>query len=44
MGEQGVAKCLEILRNEMDITMAFCGHRDIQDVTKDILLPGTFPT
>jgi L-lactate dehydrogenase (cytochrome) len=31
------------LRNELDITMAFCGHRDIRNVTKDILLPGTFP-
>ena len=44
MGEQGVARCLEVLRNEMDITMAFCGHRDVRDVTRDILLPGTFPT
>ena len=44
MGEAGVTKCLDILRNEMDITMAFCGHRDIRGVGKDILLPGTFPT
>src|SRR5471032_3712905 len=43
MGEQGVTKCLEILHKEMDITMAFCGHRDVQNVTRDILLPGTFP-
>jgi L-lactate dehydrogenase (cytochrome) len=43
MGEQGVTRCLEIIRNELDITMAFCGHRDIQDVGRDILLPGTFP-
>jgi L-lactate dehydrogenase (cytochrome) len=43
MGEAGVTRCLEILRNELDITMAFCGHRDIRNVTKDILLPGTFP-
>jgi len=42
MGEAGVTKCLEIIRNEMDITMAFTGHRDIQNVTKDILYPGTF--
>jgi hypothetical protein len=26
------------------ITMAFCGHTDIQTVDKSILLPGTFPT
>jgi L-lactate dehydrogenase (cytochrome) len=43
MGEAGVTKCLEILRKELDITMAFCGHRDIRDVGKDILLPGTYP-
>ena len=44
LGEPGVTKCLEILRKELDITMAFCGHRDIGSVTRDILLPGTFPT
>jgi L-lactate dehydrogenase (cytochrome) len=44
MGEAGVTKCLEILRHELDVTMAFCGHRDIRNVGKDILLPGTFPT
>ena len=43
LGEQGVTTCLEILYKEMDVTMAFCGHRDVRDVTKDILLPGTFP-
>ena len=42
MGEAGVTKCLELIHNELDITMAFTGHRDIQDVTKDILYPGTF--
>ena len=42
MGEQGVTKCLEIIHRELDITMAFTGHRDIQNVTKDILYPGTF--
>lgn len=42
MGEAGVTKCLELIHNELDITMAFTGHRDIQNVTKDILYPGTF--
>ena len=42
MGEAGVTKCLEIIRNELDITMAHVGHRDIQNVTTDILYPGTF--
>jgi L-lactate dehydrogenase (cytochrome)/glycolate oxidase len=44
LGEQGVTRCLEVLYKEMDITMAFCGHRDLRHVTRDILLPGTFPT
>ena len=44
LGEAGVTRCLEILHKEMDITMAFCGHRDVQHVTRDILLPGTFPS
>jgi L-lactate dehydrogenase (cytochrome) len=42
MGGAGVTKCLEIIRNEMDITMAHVGHRDIQNVTTDILYPGSF--
>jgi L-lactate dehydrogenase (cytochrome) len=44
LGEAGVTRCLEILHKEMDVTMAFCGHRDIQRVGRDILVPGTFPT
>ncbi|WGG52446.1 alpha-hydroxy acid oxidase [Rugamonas sp. DEMB1] len=42
MGEQGVSKCLDIIRNELDLTMAFCGLRDIADVDQKILLPGTY--
>ncbi len=43
MGEVGVTKCLEILANELDLTMAFCGRTDIKTVDRSILLPGTFP-
>jgi L-lactate dehydrogenase (cytochrome) len=43
MGEAGVTKCLEIIRNELDITMALCGHKDIRNVDRSILLPGTLP-
>ncbi len=43
MGEAGVTKCLEILANELDLTMAFCGRTDIKTVDRSILLPGTFP-
>ena len=41
-GEEGVTRALEILYKEMDISMAFTGHRNIQDVTKDILVKGTY--
>ncbi len=43
MGEAGVSKALQIIHKELDITMAFCGHTNIQNVDKSILLPGTFP-
>lgn len=43
MGEAGVSKCLEIIGREMDLTMAFCGHTDIRQVGRDILVPGTHP-
>jgi L-lactate dehydrogenase (cytochrome) len=44
MGGAGVSKALEILHKELDITMAFCGHTDINTVDRSILLPGTYPT
>ena len=44
MGEAGVRKALQILHKELDVTMAFCGHTNIQNVDRGILLPGTFPT
>ena len=39
MGEAGVAACLDIIRKELDITMALCGLRDIRDVGRNILEP-----
>jgi isopentenyl diphosphate isomerase/L-lactate dehydrogenase-like FMN-dependent dehydrogenase len=44
MGEEGVTKALQIIHKELDVTMAFCGHTNIQNVNTNILLPGTFPT
>jgi L-lactate dehydrogenase (cytochrome) len=44
MGEEGVSKALQIIHKELDVTMAFCGHTNIQNVDKGILIPGTFPT
>ena len=36
-GKKGVKKALEIIHKELDMTMALCGHRDIKNVTRDIL-------
>ncbi len=44
MGEAGVTRALEIIHKELDISMAFCGHTDINTVDRGILLPGTYPT
>jgi len=44
MGEAGVTKALQIIHKELDVTMAFCGHTDIRNVDRSILLPGTYPT
>jgi L-lactate dehydrogenase (cytochrome) len=38
MGEAGVAKALEVIHKELDVTMAFCGHTRIGDVDRRILL------
>ena len=43
MGEAGVTKALQIIHKELDVTMAFCGHTNIQTVGRSILLPGTYP-
>src|SRR5262249_19991201 len=37
MGEAGVARALEIIRKELDVTMALCGLRDVRQVNADIL-------
>ncbi len=37
-GKRGVSDVLEIIRKEMDVTMALCGRRNIQDIDKSILL------
>jgi L-lactate dehydrogenase (cytochrome) len=42
MGQEGVERALEIIRNELDLSMAFCGRTNIRDVDRSILLPGTY--
>lgn len=41
-GEDGVRRALEIIYKECDLSMAFCGHTDINTVTSDILVKGTY--
>lgn len=41
-GEDGVRRALEIIHKECDLSMAFCGHTDINKVTNDILVKGTY--
>ena len=38
MGEEGVTKALEVIHKELDMSMALCGHRDINGVDRDILM------
>ena len=39
MGGAGVTRALEIIRNELDLSMAFCGVRDVQKVDGALLWP-----
>ncbi|PSL19751.1 alpha-hydroxy acid oxidase [Shimia abyssi] len=38
MGEAGVTKALEVIHKELDLSMALCGRRNINDLDRDILL------
>ncbi|MCM2473085.1 alpha-hydroxy-acid oxidizing protein [Rhizobium sp. CG5] len=42
MGKPGVTKALEIIRKELDITMALCGKRLITEVDRDIIADSPF--
>jgi L-lactate dehydrogenase (cytochrome) len=37
MGEEGVTSGLEIIRKELDVTMALCGLKDVKDASRKIL-------
>jgi L-lactate dehydrogenase (cytochrome) len=39
MGEPGVCKALDILRSELDVSMALAGCTDVQKISSDILRP-----
>jgi len=38
MGQEGVTKALQCIHKELDVSMAFCGHTDINKVDRDILM------
>jgi L-lactate dehydrogenase (cytochrome) len=38
MGEKGVTTALEVIHKELDMSMALCGHTDINTVDRDILM------
>ncbi|TNH38471.1 alpha-hydroxy acid oxidase [Paracoccus haeundaensis] len=43
MGEAGVTRALEIIRKELDISMALCGERDLDNIgPKHLLIPRDF--
>ncbi|MBM3604294.1 MAG: alpha-hydroxy-acid oxidizing protein [Alphaproteobacteria bacterium] len=43
MGEAGVTRALEVIRKELDISMALCGERNLRDVgPKNLLIPQGF--
>ncbi|HYT48304.1 MAG TPA: alpha-hydroxy acid oxidase [Burkholderiales bacterium] len=37
MGEAGVTRALEIIRAELDVSMALCGLRDVKDASRSML-------
>ena len=45
MGQLGVTKALEVIRKELDISMALCGKTSVADISRDILMmPEDFST
>jgi L-lactate dehydrogenase (cytochrome) len=41
-GQAGVARAIEILRNELDVTMALCGVNRINDIDRRVLVASAF--
>ena len=43
MGEEGVSKALEVIRKELDITMALCGEKSVRNLGRhNLLIPRDF--
>jgi L-lactate dehydrogenase (cytochrome) len=43
MGEEGVAKCLDLIRAELDVSMALCGKASLAECDRSILVRSTIP-
>jgi L-lactate dehydrogenase (cytochrome) len=43
MGEAGVSRCLELIANELDLTMAFCGLRNLNGINAEAIWPPDRP-
>jgi isopentenyl diphosphate isomerase/L-lactate dehydrogenase-like FMN-dependent dehydrogenase len=37
-GEEGVSHVLQLLRDEIDVSMSLCGCREIQDIDPSLLV------
>ncbi len=43
MGQEGVTKALEVIHKELDVSMALCGERKVQDLSREnLLVPNGF--
>ncbi len=43
MGEAGVTRALDIIRKELDVTLALCGERDVKNLgAHNLLVPRDF--
>mgnify|MGYP000244677151 CR=1 FL=1 len=38
MGQKGVSSALEVIHKELDISMALCGKRNVNELSRDVLL------
>ncbi|MDJ0629405.1 MAG: alpha-hydroxy acid oxidase [Rhodobacter sp.] len=38
MGQKGVTRALEVIHKELDVSMALCGRRNVDELDRDILL------
>ena len=39
-GQAGVTKAIDIMRNELDVTMALCGVNRVRDIDRRVIVRG----